>query len=319
MINPYWGKDFFGFFATLFHRLTGSLPLETLPSDEVQLLALIGISFACALIGVFLTLKKMTMLANSISHTVLLGIVLTYIITFSFSSQFTLDLQTLLIASLLTAFLTTFLTQLFTQVVKLQEDASIGLVFTTLFALGVVLVTVFTRNLHIGIEAVMGNIDALDPQDLKLVGLVAGLDLFVILLCFKEFKVTAFDPSLASAMGVSPNIFSHLLMILTAATCIGAFRSVGVLLVLAFIVGPVLMARLLTNNLKTLIVLSCALGIFCSVLGVACSRYFLSIYHLPLSTAGLVVTLMGLVYLVILLATFVRRPSQQLWVNDSSQ
>ena len=305
MINPYWGQDFFGFFITLFKRITGSLPLDKLPSDEVQLLALIGISFACALIGVFLNLKKMTMLANSISHTVLLGIVLAYVITFSLSSEFNIDIQTLLLASLLTAFLTTFLTQLFTNVFKLQEDASIGLVFTTLFAIGVVLVTVFTRNLHIGIEAVMGNIDALDPHDLKLVGMVAGLDLLVIVLCFKEFKITAFDPALARSLGISPSIFGHLLMLLTAATCIGAFRAVGVLLVLAFLVGPVLMARLCTNHLKTLIWLACFLGIACSILGVALSRHFLSFYHVPLSTAGLVVTLMGLAYLVIL-AIFLR-------------
>jgi manganese/zinc/iron transport system permease protein len=204
MINPYWGKDFLGFFTTLFKRFTGSLSLERLPSDEVQLLALLGISFACALIGVFLNLKKMTMLANSISHTVLLGIVLAYIITFSLSSEFNIDIQTLLLASLLTAFLTTFLTQLFTQVVKLQEDASIGLVFTTLFAIGVVLVTVFTRNLHIGIEAVTGNIDALDLQDLRLVAIVGAFDLIIVALCFKEFKITAFDPALASSLGVSP-------------------------------------------------------------------------------------------------------------------
>jgi manganese/zinc/iron transport system permease protein len=300
MNNPYWGQNFFGFFKTLLLRLTGSLPLNELPSDEVQLLALIGISFACALIGVFLNLKKMTMLANSISHTVLLGIVVAYVITFSLSSEFSVDIKTLLLASLVTAFLTTSLTQLLTQFVKLQEDASIGLVFTTLFALGVVLVTVFTRNLHIGIEAVMGNIDALDPHDLKLISLVVGLDLIVVLSCFKEFKVTAFDPALASSLGISPSLFAHLLMLLTAATCIGAFRAVGVLLVLAFLVAPVLMARLCTNHLKTLIVLACGLGILCSTLGVALSRHFLSSYHLPLSTAGLVVTLMGLAYLVIL-------------------
>ena len=295
-MNPYWGQDFFGFFVTLFRRLVGSLPQETLPSDEIQLLALGGISFACALVGVFLNLKKMTMLANSISHTVLLGIVLSYIITFSISSEFNITLTTLFIAALLTAFLTTFLTQWLTHVIKLQEDASIGLVFTTLFAIGVVLVTVFTKNLHIGIEAVMGNIDALDPQDLKLVGFVALLDLAVVLLFFRQLKVTAFDPALASSLGISPSLFGHLLMLLTAATCICAFRSVGVLLVLAFLVGPVLMARLCTNHLKALLVLSCLIGIVCSIVGVALSRHFLSYYHLPLSTAGLVVTLMGIAY-----------------------
>src|SRR5581483_11641264 len=109
----YWGKDFFGFFAVLFSRLKEGLFLKDGISDEVQLLTLMGISLSCALLGTFLNLKKMTMLANSLSHTILLGIVFAYMMTASFSSGFVIDLKILFIASLISGFLTTFLTQLF--------------------------------------------------------------------------------------------------------------------------------------------------------------------------------------------------------------
>lgn len=304
-ITPYWGKNFFEFFSLLFQRLLlwlrGDLPLSQLASDEIQLLVLMIVALSSSLVGVFLVLKRMTMLANSLSHTLLLGIVLAYIILGPFSSlsgeeTHAISLTTLLVASLATALLTTLLTQLLTHVMRLQEDASIGLVFTTLFALGIVLVTVFTRNAHIGTEVIMGNVDALHFDDLKLVFWVALVDLLILGLFYKEFQITAFDGQLASALGFSPALFNYILMILVAGTAIGAFRAVGVLLVLAFLVGPPLTARLLTPHLKTLILLAAAIGVFCSLIGVALARHILSVYHAPLSTGGLVVTLIGLTY-----------------------
>lgn len=295
-MNPYWGKDFFGFFAVLFRRLTGDLPFNGLASDEIQILVLFGIAIAAASIGTFLTLKKMTMLANSLSHTVLLGIVASHILTFSTASLLAVNLSTLLLASLITALLTCTLTHLLTHKMKLQEDASIGLVFTCLFALGIVLVTVFTRNAHIGIEVIMGNIDALHPDDLKLVASVAFVNVLALILFFKEFKITAFDGSLATSLGISTTFFNYLLLILTSWAAIASFRAVGVLLFLAFLVCPVLIARLFTHRLPVLIFLACAIGVVCSLFGVALSRHFLSVYQVPLSTGGLVVTLLSLTY-----------------------
>ncbi len=303
-MNPYWGKNFFDFFGVLFSRLAkalcGDLPLDQLASDEIQLLVLIGIAISSSLVGTFLVLKRMTMLANSLSHTILFGIILAYLITLPFTAEgvFALNLPILLFGSLLTALLTTFLTQLLTRFLKVQEDASIGLVFTTLFALGVVLITLYTRNTHIGTEVVMGNVDALHLHDLKLIAIVLVSNLAITGLFYKEFQITAFDGRLASSLGISTFFFHALLMVQTAATAIGAFRAVGVLLMLAFLVGPVISARLLTHYLSRLILLAMGLGALCSVIAVALSRHILSVYHVPLSTAGLVVTLIAMTYIV---------------------
>lgn len=309
-VNPYWGKNFFSFLILFFSRflewITGRLSLDQLASDEIQVLVLIGVALSSSLVGVFLVLKKMTMLANSLSHTILLGIILTYLLLHAFFSSENpsvslIGLKQVFIAALITGAITTFFTQILTQVVKLQEDASIGLVFTTLFALGIVIVTIFTRNSHIGIEAVMGNVDALHFDDLKMVSFIVLVNAVIITLFFKEFQLIAFDGALGQSLGFSPSFFNYLLMIQVALTAIAAFRAVGVLLVLALLVGPVLCARLLTNSLRNLILLSAAIGSLCSLFAVALSRHLLSVYQMSLSTAGLVVVLIAIAYLFLIL------------------
>jgi len=301
-MNPYWGKDFFEFFAVLFRRLTGQLPLDQLTTDEVQMVVLMGVALSTVLLGTFLTLKKMTMMANSLSHTTLLGIVIAYLIFFAPENDLMIGPGMLLVGAVVSAALTTLLTELARDLLKLQEDAAIGLVFTTLFALGIILVTVFTRNSHLGVEVITGNVDALHFEDIKLVWSAAALNLILIGLFFRQWVLTAFDEKLSFSLGLPTKTFHYLLMFLTALTLIAAFRAVGVILVLSFLVGPTLIARQWTHRLSSLLFLGIGLGLFTAVIGVALSRHFLSVYHLPLSTGGLVVTLISI--LCILSLTF---------------
>jgi manganese/zinc/iron transport system permease protein len=305
LVNPYWNKSFFEFFSVLFHRvgkfLQGELPLNALASDEIQLLVLAGVAVSSALVGSFLVLRRMTMLANSLSHTILLGIVLAYLLCAQTISIEGFSLPILLLAALITGLVTTLLTQLLTHLMRLQEDASIGLVFNTLFAIGILLVTIFTKNVHLGIEAIMGNVDALHVHDLKLVFSVLGITLCSVVCFFKELTLSSFDGGHARTLGRSPMFYTYFLMILVSATSIGAFRAVGVLLFLAFLVGPVLTARLLTNRLPTLIWMASLIGILASIFAVSLGRHFLSCLDLPLSTSGLVVVIIGIFYLFTLL------------------
>ncbi len=303
-MNPYWGQDFFGFFVVLFQRLTGQLPLSTLASDEVQLLVLMGVALSTVLLGSFLTLKKMTMMANSLSHTTLLGIVIAYLIFFAPETDLSIDTSILFVAALISAVLTTLLTELARDLLKLQEDAAIGLVFTTLFALGIILVTVFTRNSHIGVEVITGNVDALHFEDIRLVWGAAILNLVLIGLFFRQWVMTAFDEKLSFSLGIPTKTFHYLLMFLTALTLIAAFRAVGVILVLSFLVGPTLIARQWTHRVRSLLLLGIGVGLVTAVFGIALSRHCLSAYHMPLSTGGLVVTLISALYLVSSLLTF---------------
>lgn len=288
-MNPYTGQTFFSFFVVLLKRLfTGQV--AHLAADEVQILVLLAVAASAALVGTFLVLRKMSMLANSLSHTILLGIVIAF---FFGGGQLSL-----LLASLFMGLVTTFLTQFLTEKAHLQEDASLGLVFTTLFAMGIVAVTLLTRSAHIGLEAVMGNVDALQPSDIGFVFIIFLINVAVILIFFKEYQLTSFDPGLARALGFSTPFFSYLLMSQVSITAIGAFRAVGVLMFLAFITGPVLTARLLTHNLKKLLTIALGLGCLASLIGVALARHFLTVFDMALSTGGLVVCVILLIYLI---------------------
>ena len=309
-INPYFKQDFLGFFLTLMQRLarlcTGNMQIEELVADELQMLVLVGVAISSSIVGTFLVLRRMTMLANSLSHTILLGIVLAYILTQHSSDGHDhqgIDIQAMLIAAVVTGIVTTFLTEFLTTVVRLQEDASTGLVFSSMFALGIILISMYTRNAHIGAEVVMGNVDALHIDDLKLVYTVVLLNITVFTMFFKEFKITSFDTQLAKSLGISTVFFNYLLMVNVSATSIGAFRAVGVLMVLTFIVGPPLIARLLTERLGKMLFISSSVGIIASVTGVALSRHLLSIYYIPLSTAGLVVCVIAAFYILAIIVS----------------
>lgn len=301
---------------TLFRRIweliNGHISLQQAASDEIQILVLVGVACSTSLLGCFLVLRKMAMLANSLSHTILLGIVVAFLITSdgvigaSQGSHEPINIHVMLFAALLTGILTTFLTEFLTKSVGLQEDASTGIVFTSMFALGIILVTLATRNAHIGTEVVMGNADALQIDDCKLIYAILGLNACILLLFFKEYKITTFDPSLSRALGFSTAFFNYLLMVQVSATAIGAFRAVGVLMVLAFITGPVLTARMLTNNLKNLLWLSAAIGSLASIIGVALSRHLFSVYGLALTTGGVVVCVISLIFILVASAKLVR-------------
>lgn len=309
-VNPYSGQTFFGFFVELFFRiiefLRGNVKVDQLASDEIQILVLAGIAASASLVGTFLVLRKMTMLANSLSHTILFGIVIAFLFTKDQGQAGSLNIQALLIASVGMGFITTFLTEFLTKKGHLQEDASMGIVFTTLFALGILLVTLMTRNAHVGTEAVMGNADALHIDDLKLVYLVLVLNLCTFGLFYKEFKITTFDPSLARALGIAATFFNYLLMAQVSITVIAAFRAVGVLMVLSFITGPVLTARLLTHDLGKMLLYAVLIGSAASAVGVALSRHILTVWDMALSTGGIVVCTITTIYLIAALTTYFR-------------
>lgn len=295
-MNPYSDTSFWEFFGVLGQRLSTLLTGSPLASDELQIAVLSFVAISGALIGPFLILRKMTMLANALSHTILLGIALAFL--FSPSADLYAHLPLFMVAAILTGLATAFITEFFTSTLRLQADASTGLTFTSLFALGILLVTLLTRNAHIGTEIVMGNVDALQINDMYWAALIAGINAVITFLFFKEFTLTTFDKALAASLGFSPAIFSYLLMTQVSITVVSGFRAVGVLMVLALLTAPALTARLLTHKLKPLIFTSICIGILSAFLGVALSRHILSVYSVALSTAGVTVCVLTALFII---------------------
>lgn len=303
-MNPYSGTNFIEFLWVLMSRcgafLTGNFPCGRLASDEIQLIVLIGVGITTSIIGTLLVVKKNTMLANALSHTVLLGIVVSYLIFFQsgLSHRLSINIKMMLVSAILTAMITSFLTEFFHKAFQLQQDVSIGLTFTMLFALSIVLITIFSRNAHIGVEMIMGNVDALHIDDIKIVYAVLGFIGITILLFFREIYMTIFDSIFSSTIGISPKWFHYLLVITTSMVIMCSFRSVGFILVLALLVGPPLIAKLIVHQLSKIIVVSATLSIVFAIGSVGISRHFLSVMQTPLSTSGIMVTLILSTYII---------------------
>lgn len=303
-MNPYSGRNFIDFLYLLLSRcgqaLTGNFSWGDLASDEIQLIVLVGVGITASIIGTLLVVKKNTMLANALSHTVLLGIVFSYLIFFQsgLSHGLSIDIKMMLVSAILTAMITSFLTEFFHKAFQLQQDVSVGLTFTMLFSLSIVLVTIFSRNAHIGVEMIMGNVDALHIDDIKIVYAVLGVVGITVLLFFREIYMTIFDSIFSRTIGISSKYFHYLLVITTSMVIMCAFRSVGFILVLALLVGPPLIAKLIVHQLSRIIVVSAALSSLFAIGSVGISRHLLSVTQTPLSTSGIMVTLILSTYVI---------------------
>lgn len=254
------------------------------------------VACSCGLIGCFLILRKIAMVGDAISHAVLPGIVLAYLISGSRE-----PLPMIIGASVL-GILTTIIIELFHKKAKLQEDASIGVTFTWLFAIGVIMVTAFTGKVDLDQECVLyGEIAyvGLGETGVPLPIITMSIVLFTIILLiyffYKEFQLTTFDPAYASAIGVSVAVWHYILMGMVSLTTVAAFEAVGSILVVAFLVAPAATAYLLTENLKVMLVLSCISGTISSTLG-----YFIASW-LDASIAGSMAAIAGLLFLIALL------------------
>jgi len=295
-MNPYYEQNFFSFFKVLLLRIPAIFSGAPLESDEIQIVVLSLVALSGALLGAFLVLKKMTMIANSLSHTLLIGIAFVFWLSFQYGSE--VSMKALMIASLAMAFLTVGLTRFLINVLNLKEDAATGLVFTSLFSMGIIFVTLLTRSGHVGMESVVGNVDALIQADIQPVLIVSLINIAVFAILFKEFKLTSFDPLYAKFLGFPPLLFDSIILGLTALTLIASFRAVGVIMVLCFLTAPVLSARFYFKRLYSLILYAIFLGVATSIISVALSRHLLTEFNLAVSTSGLTVLLLALVFLI---------------------
>lgn len=228
---------------------------------------------SCALLGSFLVLRKLSMLGDAISHAVLPGIVIAFLVTSSRSSL------PMFIGAALVGVLTAFLVQ-FLSHRGVQGDAAIGVTFTTLFAIGVILVSQYGSTVDLDLECVLYGEIAYTPFDVIFVGddsigaralWVNGglflLNLAFVLAFYKQLKLSAFDPELAAAVGIPVTAFHYMLMGLVSVTTVGSFESVGAILVVAMIIVPAATAYLLSENLARMIGLAVLLGALSSVFG----------------------------------------------------
>lgn len=253
---------------------------------------------SCALVGCFLVLRRMAMMGDAISHSVLPGIALAFLITGSRA-----PVPMLLGAGAL-GLVTAGLTEWLHRTGRLQQDAAIGVTFTWLFAIGVILISAFAGQVDLDQECVLyGEIayvpldlwrvasgQSMGPRAVWVLGSVFALNAVWVTLAWKELRVCAFDPELAAALGLPVAGMHMALMAATSLTTVAAFESVGAILVVAMLVGPAATAYLLTDRLARMVGLAILIGAMASALGYLFAR------ALDASIAGCMALAIGLLF-----------------------
>ncbi len=253
--------------------------------------ALVGI--AASLLGTFLVLRKNSMLADAIGHSIVFGIVIVWIITHQQSGPVQI------IGAALTGVLTVFLTEAIAASRRVKYDAAIGLVFPVLFSIGVLLLNLFARDVHIDQHTVLlgeigfvwldtvslGNL--MIPKALLWMSIMTIVNLLFVSLFYKELKLATFDAALARALGFTPVALFYALLTLTSSTAVAAFDAVGAVLFIAFVIVPPAAAYLLTDGLWKIMLYASLISVGSSIIG-----YYLAT-ALDVSIGGMMAVMTG--------------------------
>lgn len=273
----------------------------SLSQIEIQLIAVL-VSLCCSMLGVFLVLRKIAMISDAISHSILPGIVIGFFITEDLNSPL------LILLAAVTGMLTVFLVEWVQKTKLVKEDTSIGIIFPALFSIGIIMITQNANDVHLDTDAVLlGELafapfdrllmDGMDlgPKSLWVMGVIFLVLLGLLLLFYKELKISTFDAGLAATLGFSPILIHYMLMFLSSVSIVGAFDAVGSILVVGFMIVPAAIAYLLTNDLKQMLMISMFSGAISAIGG-----YWLA-HWLDASIAGSMMAVLGIFFLLVYL------------------
>ena len=242
------------------------------------LLVTIVASIVCAVLSCWLVLNGWSLMGDAVSHAVLPGVALSYLLGAPFA-----------IGALLFALVAVGAIGVVRNTTHVKEDAAIGVVFTTLFALGVVLISKFPSQIDLN-HILFGNLLGVSQGDMWQVVVLGGFAFVVMIVKRRDFTLFAFDRTQARAVGISPAFLSGLMLTLLALTTVVALQAVGVILVVAMLITPGATAYLLTQRFGRMLLLAPAIGVGCAVVGIYVS------FYLDVSSGGTVVLAQGSVF-----------------------
>jgi manganese transport system permease protein len=237
----------------------------------------------CAVLSCWLVLIGWSLMGDAVSHAVLPGVVLAYIVGAPFA-----------LGALVFALLAVTLIGVVRNTSRVKEDAAIGIVFTSLFALGLVLISVTPSQTDLN-HIIFGNLLGVSVSDLAQVVILGVVAFAILVLKRRDLTLYAFDPTHAHAIGLSPRRLGALLLGLLALTSVVALQTVGVVLVVAMLIIPGATAYLLTDRFSRMLVIAPVISAACSVAGIYIS------YYLDTASGAMVVLTQGVVFAVVYL------------------
>jgi manganese/zinc/iron transport system permease protein len=287
-------------------------------SDEFVQLSLVPLligtlsAVACALVGNFLVLRRQSLIGDAVSHVALPGIVGAFLVTGTVAAG------PMLIGAAVAAIVAVLLIELVRRIGNVEPGAAMGVVFTTLFAGGVLLLErTDTSKVHLDVEhALYGNLESLIwlageswsslldpvalaelPPQLPRLAIVLLVIVAFIAIFWKELVIGTFDPAFAESIGARPTITSYLLIIMVAIAAVAAFDAVGSIIVIAMFICPPASARLMTDRMVPQIAWSVGFAVLSAVIGYVLAGYgplWLGARS-SVSAAGMIATISGLV------------------------
>ncbi|WP_119698384.1 metal ABC transporter permease [Microbacterium halotolerans] len=261
------------------------LILEPLQYDFMvrALVTTVIAAIVCALLSCWLVLVGWSLMGDAVSHAVLPGVVIAYILGAPFA-----------IGALVFGLLAVALIGAIRGTSRVKEDAAIGIVFTTLFAFGLVLISVTPSQTDLN-HIIFGNVLGVSTGDLTQIGVLAAVAFVILVLKRRDLTLYAFDSTHAHAIGLSPRFLGALLLGLLALTAVVALQVVGVILVVAMLIIPGATAHLLTDRFGRMLLIAPAMSALSSVVGIYLS------YWIDASSGGLVVVVQGIVFALVYL------------------
>lgn len=242
-------------------------------------------SVVCATLSCWLVLIGWSLMGDAVSHAVLPGVVLAYIVGAPFA-----------LGAIVFGFIAVALIGLVRDTSRTKEDAAIGVVFTTLFALGLVLVSVTPSQVDLN-HIIFGNLLGVSRADLVQVAVLGAIVLVVLLYKRRDLTLYAFDPSYAHAIGLRPRLLGATLLGLLALTAVVALQAVGVVLVVALLITPGATAYLLTDRFGRMLIIAPALAACCALIGLYAS------YYLDTTSGPMVVLANGVAFALVYLGS----------------
>lgn len=235
-------------------------------------------SVVCAILSCWLVLIGWSLMGDAVSHAVLPGVVLAYIVGAPFA-----------LGAIVFGFAAVALIGVVRDTSRTKEDAAIGVVFTTLFASGLVLISITPSQIDLN-HIIFGNLLGVSRSDLLQVAVLGAIVLAVLVIKRRDFTLYAFDPSHAHAVGISPRVLSAALLGLLALTSVVALQAVGVVLVVALLITPGATAYLLTDRFGRMLVIAPAVASGSALIGLYAS------YYLDTASGPMVVLVNGVAF-----------------------
>ncbi len=225
------------------------------------MIAAISVGILCAVLGVFVVLRRMSLIGHALTHSALPGMVIAYILG-----------APVLLGAMVATLLTSYGIGVFAKNEKVYEDTSIGMIPTVMFALGVLLISI-TKSYRDISSMLFGNILGVSAGDLLWTCVAVVVIVGITALFMKELKLFTVDPQYSKAIGLPVKWIHFGLLIALAITIVVGIQAVGTILTNALLVIPVAAARLMTHRLKTMMISACVIAVVCAIVGVYASYY----------------------------------------------